>query len=105
VRVIAATHRDLEHAVKESTFRQDLYYLLLVFPVNLPALRERPEDIPLLAEQFLAQMKHQFQEPPARLSPASLPALQTHAWPGNVRELEHLLQRASILARGGGDPA
>jgi len=101
VRVIAATHRDLDQAVKEGTFRQDLYYRLHVFPVQLPALRERPEDIPLLAEHFLAQMKHQLHASPPRLSPAGLQALQAHSWPGNVRELEHLLQRSAVLARGG----
>jgi DNA-binding NtrC family response regulator len=100
VRVIAATHRDLDQAVKAGTFREDLYYRLKVFPVQLPALRERPEDIPLLAEHFLGQMQPQRSQPP-RLSPEGLQALQGHAWPGNVRELEHLLQRAAILARGG----
>jgi transcriptional regulator with GAF, ATPase, and Fis domain len=97
MRVIAATHRDLDQAVKAGTFREDLYYRLKVFPVQLPALRERPEDIPLLAAHFLSQMP----SPPPRLSPAGLQALQGHAWPGNVRELEHLLQRAAILAKGG----
>ena len=85
VRVIAATHRDLAQAVKDGTFRQDLYYRLHVFPVHLPALRERQEDIPLLAGHFLAEMKHQLAQPPPRLSPAGLQALQAHAWPGNVR--------------------
>ena len=101
VRVIAATHRDLAQAVKEGTFRQDLYYRLHVFPIHLPALRDRQEDIPLLAEHFLRQMARQLQQPACSLSPASLQALQAHPWPGNVRELEHLLQRAVVLARGG----
>lgn len=101
VRVIAATHRDLAQAVKDGTFRQDLYYRLCVFPIHLPALRERPEDIPLLAEHFLCQMARQLQQPVCSLSPAGLQALQAHSWPGNVRELEHLLQRAVVLARGG----
>ena len=101
VRVIAATHRDLSQAVKEGTFRQDLYYRLNVFPVCMPSLRERQEDIPLLAEHFLRQMARQLQQPVCSLSPAGLQALQAHIWPGNVRELEHLLQRAVVLARGG----
>ena len=101
VRVIAATHRDLAKAVKEGTFRQDLYYRLCVFPIHLPALRERQEDIPLLANHFLHQMARQLQQPVCSLSPAGLQALQAHPWPGNVRELEHLLQRAVVLARGG----
>ncbi|MBI2505391.1 MAG: sigma-54-dependent Fis family transcriptional regulator, partial [Candidatus Latescibacteria bacterium] len=101
VRVIAATHRDLAQTVKDGTFRQDLYYRLCVFPIHLPALRERQEDIPLLAEHFLCQMARQLQQPVCSLSPAGLQALQVHLWPGNVRELEHLLQRAVVLARGG----
>jgi len=101
VRVVAATNRDLAQAVKEGAFRADLYYRLHVFPVTLPPLRERLEDIPLLAEYFLGQIADQLGQPPARLSPAALELLMAHSWPGNVRELEHSLQRAVVLARGG----
>ncbi|MCC7265310.1 MAG: sigma-54-dependent Fis family transcriptional regulator [Candidatus Latescibacteria bacterium] len=101
VRVVAATHRDLAKAVPQGSFREDLYYRLKVFPIEIPPLRKRPEDIPHLADHFLGQMKDLHPQLPPRLGPAGLQALQAHNWPGNVRELEHLLQRAAVLARGG----
>jgi len=97
-RIITATNRDLEAMVRERQFREDLFFRLNVFPIRLPALRERAEDIPALAEFILR--KHGA--PADKLMPAAAAALQRYAWPGNVRELEHTLERALILA--GSDP-
>jgi len=100
-RVIAATNRDLEQMVQEGTFRQDLYYRLKVFPLRVPALRERREDIPALARHFLeAVATHQGKEVPG-LSRAALRLLVSYDWPGNVRELEHALARAVTVWQGG----
>lgn len=96
VRVIAATHRDLEQRVVDGEFRLDLYHRLAVFPVEVPALRERLEDLPELAEHLLACLGADF--PRKALSCGALAALQQHGWPGNVRELAHVLERAVILA-------
>jgi formate hydrogenlyase transcriptional activator len=100
VRVIAATNRDLKRAVAEKSFREDLYYRLSVFPVQLPPLRERPEDIPLLAqyllEKFAARIGRQFDG----IDADTLRRLKAYRWPGNVRELENVLERAVILATG-----
>jgi DNA-binding NtrC family response regulator len=96
VRVLAATHQDLETKVAEGGFRLDLYHRLAVFPLQVPALRERREDIPLLAEHLLAQMGRTA--PRKQLSAEALDALLAHSWPGNVRELAHVLERAAILA-------
>ena len=101
VRVVAATHRDLAQAVQEGSFRQDLYYRLRVFPVWIPPLRARREDIPLLARHFVGQFAAQQKQAPPGISAASLAGLQEYDWPGNVRELEHVLQRAVVLARRG----
>jgi transcriptional regulator with GAF, ATPase, and Fis domain len=95
VRVIAATHQPLEQRAAEGTFRLDLYHRLAVFPIDVPALRERIEDIPPLAEHFLAQLGQKM--PRKRLSPEALTKLQGHRWPGNVRELMHVLERGAIL--------
>jgi DNA-binding NtrC family response regulator len=100
VRVIAATHRDLERAVKEETFRQDLFYRLNVFRVAVPPLRERREDIPLLASHFLRAVNERSGVS-ASLTPAALDALSAYAWPGNVRELENTLERVALACRGG----
>src|SRR6266404_689569 len=94
VRVVAATNRDLEGAVKAGTFREDFYYRLNVFAIHLPPLRDRREDILPLADRFLSSRG----VPPSRLSPASRDRLHDHAWPGNVREMENALERALILA-------
>ncbi len=95
-RLVCATHRDLEALVREGAFRQDLYYRISAFPIRLPPLRERREDLPLLAEAFLARLSR----PPKRLSPEALACLQDHPFPGNVRELRNLLERAVLLADG-----
>jgi DNA-binding NtrC family response regulator len=100
VRVIAATHRDLERAVREETFRQDLYYRLNVFRIVLPPLRERREDIPLLAAHVLREVASR-EGGPASLSPAALEALGAYSWPGNVRELENTLERMALSAPDG----
>lgn len=100
VRVIAATNRDLEEEVRQGAFREDLYYRLNVFPIRLPPLRDRREDIPLLAEHFLAQSAEEAKGPPKRLSPDALRVLMNYPWPGNVRELEHALERAALLSDG-----
>ncbi len=100
VRVIAATNRDLLKAVREKAFREDLYYRLSVFPIQLPPLRERSEDIPLLAtfllEKFAARIGRRFEG----IDPGTLGRLLAYPWPGNVRELENVLERAVILATG-----
>ena len=100
VRVIAATHVDLEGEVKDGGFREDLYYRLNVVSVTLPPLRERPEDIQELAEALLGRISEKLGIPAAAVSAEALAALESRPWPGNVRELEHALERAAILARG-----
>ena len=92
VRIVAATNRVLEDEVAAGRFRADLYYRLSVFPIRLPALRERPDDLPLLAHYFLRKLAQRFGRPARRLAPEVLPALRAHAWPGNVRELEHVFR-------------
>jgi transcriptional regulator with GAF, ATPase, and Fis domain len=101
VRVIAATNRDLMSDVRNDRFRRDLYYRLNVFPITLPALRERAEDIPLLTEYFLDRFSRQMRKPVEPLSKSVMRALQEHHWPGNIRELENVIQRAIILSSGG----
>jgi transcriptional regulator with GAF, ATPase, and Fis domain len=96
VRLIAATHQALEQRSLEGSFRMDLYHRLAVFPIELPPLRARMEDIPALAEHLLARLG--TDGPRKRLTTAALARLQEHAWPGNVRELMHVLERGAILA-------
>jgi DNA-binding NtrC family response regulator len=100
VRAIAATHRDLERAVAEGAFRQDLYYRLNVFRIALPPLRERRDDIPLIAAHVLRRLADHADRP-ARLTPEALAVLLSYAWPGNVRELENTLERLAATAAGG----
>jgi DNA-binding NtrC family response regulator len=100
VRVLAATHRDLEALVEAGTFREDLYFRLAVFTVEMPPLRDRAEDIPLLAEAFLAELGPASASPP-RLSDDVRGHLMNHAWPGNVRELRNAVQRALVRAGTG----
>lgn len=99
VRVVAATNADLVAAVKEGRFRSDLYYRLHVFPIAIPPLRERPEDIPLLARHFLESYRLKLNRPSLVLSESSMERLVRYAWPGNVRELQNVIERAVILSR------
>jgi len=99
VRIIAATNRDLMEDVQAGRFRGDLYYRLNVFPLRLPPLRERPEDIPLLAAHFAAKHGERFGRAINRIDRRSMKLLESHHWPGNVRELENVIERAIILSR------
>jgi NtrC-family two-component system response regulator AlgB len=97
VRVVAATNRNLEEEVKSGRFREDLYFRLNVVEIRLPALRERREDIPLLARRFLEFFARQAHRPTPELAPSALKALLSYSWPGNIRELRNVLERALIL--------
>ena len=99
VRVIAAANVDFEPAVKAGKLRPDLYYRLNVIPIHLPPLRERREDIPLLARHFLAKHSVQFARPEIRFSSEAIEKLVLHSWPGNVRELDHVVERAVVLCQ------
>ena len=101
VRVVAATNRNLKKAVQEGTFREDLFYRLNVFPLVLPPLRDRREDIPILVAHFVAQFAEELQRPVPSLGDEVIVHLQEHNWPGNVRELKHLIQRAVVVCQGG----
>jgi formate hydrogenlyase transcriptional activator len=101
VRLVAATNRDLAEDVREGRFRSDLYYRLNVFPVHVPPLRERPEDIPPLVAHFAEKYGEHFRRKISRIERRTLDLLQSHSWPGNVRELENTVERAVILARNG----
>jgi DNA-binding NtrC family response regulator len=98
VRVVAATNRDLQSAAEVGEFRRDLYFRLAVFPVHIPALRERGDDVVLLARHFAAQFGKELRRREATLSDEAVAALRAHSWPGNVRELENAIERACILA-------
>ena len=100
VRIITATNRDVGEMVSASTFREDLYFRLQVFPIQLPSLRERVEDIPLLAKYFAERFARHLDRPNPEFGAAVLARLQTYAWPGNVRELEHMVQRAVLRCEG-----
>ena len=100
VRVIAATHQNLEQQVAEGRFREDLYYRLAVIPLNAPPLRERKGDIPILIGKFIEQFNRRKSDRPTSLDTMSVRSLQGYSWPGNVRELENLIQRLVILNRG-----
>ena len=97
LRVIAATNRDLAKAVRESHFREDLYYRLKVIPIVLPPLRERPDDVPLLANHFVDQFNREFRKKCRGVDETAMDLLQRHSWPGNVRELKNVIERAMIL--------
>ena len=101
VRVIAATNRDLEADVASGRFRADLFYRINVVAIALPPLRERPEDLPELAQFFLARHAARMGLTPHGISPAAMRAIAEHAWPGNVRELEHAIERALVMTGGG----
>ena len=100
VRVLAATHRDLEQRVKEGRFREDLYYRLAVVPISIPPLRERTADVAALCELFLTQTARELKLPKRRLSAQALSRLQAYEFPGNIRELRNLIERAVILSPG-----
>jgi len=100
VRVIAATNKDLERAVEAGEFREDLYYRLSVFPVHVPPLRKRGDDVVQLATHFLEQVCRQFGRPCPKLTQGQVEALRRYDWPGNVRELKNVIERAVILSRG-----
>jgi len=101
VRIIAATNRNLEQAVREGSFREDLYYRLNVISIHVPPLRERKEDIPLLADHFVEKFNMESGKKVEGISEDALQILMEHDWPGNVRELENVIERAVIINRGG----
>jgi two-component system, NtrC family, nitrogen regulation response regulator NtrX len=102
VRVLVATHRNLEELVKQGTFRQDLFHRIFVFPLTLPALRERREDIPLLVEHFARQISALNGWKPATFSPEAIKLLQQYSWPGNIRELRNVVERLLLFAGSDG---
>ena len=100
VRIIAATHRDLERRVADQVFRDDLFYRLNVFPIRIPPLRERVEDIPLLVWRFVEEQSEALRKHIEVIPPSTMAALQRYPWPGNIRELRNVVERAMILATG-----
>jgi transcriptional regulator with GAF, ATPase, and Fis domain len=100
VRIIAATNRDLEKAVHENRFRDDLFYRLNVFPIRVPPLKERPEDIPLLIQSFVHDFALSIGKAIEEVDTDSIELLQRYSWPGNIRELRNIVERAVILATG-----
>jgi hypothetical protein len=100
VRVIAATNEGLEANIKKGTFREDLFYRLYVFPISLPDLKTRREDIPLLAEHFLVEISRRLGRSAPAIEPEGIERLKAHPWPGNVRELKNEMERVMALHRG-----
>jgi DNA-binding NtrC family response regulator len=100
VRIVAATNRDLEQAVRAGSFREDLYYRLSVIPIRVPPLRERREDIPLLVEQWLERLSAEHGRVVDGVTSGAMERLTAHTWPGNVRELRNVLERAMVVAPG-----
>src|SRR5205807_944365 len=100
VRVLAATNVDLRAALEQGTFREDLYYRLNVLPMNIPALRERKEDIPFLANHFVKKLRKDLGSSVESMSEAAIQRLMEYHWPGNVRELENVIERSMVLASG-----
>jgi transcriptional regulator with GAF, ATPase, and Fis domain len=100
VRIIAATNRNLSEEVKCGRFREDLFYRLNVFPITIPPLRQRMEDIPLLVNHFIAKFNKKIGKKIETVSASTLNALQEYHWPGNVRELENVIERAVIVSQG-----
>ncbi len=100
VRIVTATNKDLQAAVADKTFREDLYFRISAVPITVPALRERGDDVDLLAEHFLEKFRREFRKPGLRLTPATRARLRTYGWPGNVRELQNAIERAAILSTG-----
>jgi transcriptional regulator with GAF, ATPase, and Fis domain len=101
VRLIAATNRDLGVEVQEGRFREDLFYRLSVFPIHLPPLRERPEDIPILAEYFLQRAAPKLGRRICGIAPTSMRRLQQYRWPGNIRQLQNVIEQSAVLCDGG----
>jgi DNA-binding NtrC family response regulator len=100
VRIVAATNRDIEKAVEEGKFRQDLYYRLNVIRILIPPLRDRKEDVPVLAEKFLAEFSAETKKSITRIAPEAMQELMAYHWPGNVRELRNAIERAVVVAKG-----
>jgi formate hydrogenlyase transcriptional activator len=100
VRIVAATHRDLEGMILQGQFRSDLYYRLNVFPISIPPLRERPEDIPQLTRHFVREAARRLNRTIDTIPSETMQALAEYQWPGNIRELENVIERAVILSRG-----
>jgi len=100
IRIIAASNRDLEAAVSDNTFREDLYYRLSVFPINLPPLRERKDDIPALGEHFISKFSAEMNTPLKNIDKDAIDTLTAYSWKGNIRELENVIERAMILCEG-----
>ncbi len=101
VRVVAATHRDLKEMILEKQFRSDLYYRLNVFPISIPPLRERPEDIPLLVRHFVQQFAQRMNKTIEAISSETMEALTRYPWPGNIRELQNVMERSVVLYEKG----
>jgi len=101
VRVVAATHRSLEEMIQEKQFRSDLYYRLNVFPIYIPPLRERPEDIPLLVRHFVEEFARRMNKSVAAISPQTMDSLTHYAWPGNIRELQNVIERSMVVYQKG----
>ncbi len=99
VRILAATHQDLDAAMRDKTFREDLYYRLNVVTIHLPPLRERRDDIPALVALFVARYGRRPDGSVVQVAPEALAALQAYSWPGNVRQLENVVHRATVLCR------
>jgi transcriptional regulator with GAF, ATPase, and Fis domain len=100
VRIIAATNRDIEREVEDGQFRRDLFYRLNVFPIRIPPLRERPDDIPLLVRAVVKELQKKMGKEIESIPKRTMQALQSYHWPGNVRELRNLVEHAMILSRG-----
>ena len=100
IRIIAATNKDLEKMIKEETFREDLYYRLNIVPITLPGLKERQEDIPMLAMHFLNKYAEEMGKSIKGFTPAAMEKLVRYAWPGNVRELENIIERTIVMSEG-----
>jgi len=100
VRVLAATNKDLAVGMREGRFREDLYFRLNVIPIFVPSLRDRQQDIPLLAEHFMALLAAEYGRRPKRLAPEAAARLQQYSWPGNVRELRNVIERLVIMVAG-----
>jgi transcriptional regulator with GAF, ATPase, and Fis domain len=101
VRIVAATNRNLLEDVRRGRFRRDLFYRLNVFPISMPALRERREDLPALVRHLCDRLGRQLDRPVERITPGTFEALERHDWPGNIRELENVIQRALVVSREG----